>query len=953
VTQFAVNGSTYAAGATATIANVGSLVINADGSFIFTPVANYNGAVPTVTYTVADQAAIDTNGEFEGLSSSVSRNTHNAVLPSGWTPGPITPDTFNASTTFGNYAWTASPDGGDFLHAIANDGASEGFSQVLTGLVPGQTYTVAFSQSVSKSNFTGAVGSQAYWQVGLGGVSQNADPLATPGLGVAAGWQTQSLTFTATAATQTLSFLAVNATPGQRVDLGIDGITVTGVSSAASLTASAALDITVTPVNDAPDAVADSITVPENGPAAAGDVTPGTSGQDSDIDGDTLTVTQVNGAVFTPGTAITLPSAALLTMNADGTYSYDPNGAFESVGAGQTGTDGFTYQVADGKGGFDTATVTITINGQNDAPIAIADTNSGTEQQTLSGDLLAGAIGAGTGTGGADTDVDGGALTITALSFGSVGIPVVLTHGKLTINSNGSYTFVPSATANTLDQGQVVVEQVTYTVSDGNGGTSQATLTLTLTGQNDAPFNALAIVASSGVDGGTVTIPAFAAFADPDGEALTFTLAAGAPGWLSIDPLTGVISGTPPANASQGGDLSNGVYGVGVIATDPYGASATSIATLTIFNPAPDAIDDIVTTAENTPLSGDVTPGSVGQDSDPDGDVMTVIAVEGISADVGTGVTGSNGGTFTIAANGTYGFDPGTAFDGLAVGETRTTTVSYTISDGEGGTDVATVSVTVSGVNDAPVARDISLTTREDMPVSGRIELTDVDGDKLTVAGPVSGPSNGFVIVNADGTFTYQPRGGYAGLDSFVVQVDDGHGGFDLATVTIEVLEESSIIPQSVALEPDDPSSSPTVIATERFHGMVLDTVDRLASHGDRSIDLSVSGIVLNAVNSVHRLEGATLDLGGGRQDTGPIARITASAALAARAEAAFPMSHGFWDVQALSGYSVRMLAENGSADGSGRIIVDTLMRDRIIFIKISNTLDHARHGQVESYKVL
>ncbi len=188
-------------------------------------------------------------------------------------------------------------------------------------------------------------------------------------------------------------------------------------------------------INDAPDAVDDTLSVSENGPAATGDVTPGTPGQDSDLDGDTLTVTQVNGAAYTPGAAITLPSGALLTMNADGTYSYDPNGSFESVPVGATAADTFTYQISDGNGGFDTATVTLTINGSNDAPAAVADTNSGTEQQTLSGNLISGAVTAGGGTGGADTDVDADVLIVTAVSLGSVGSPIVLAHGTLTIQA--------------------------------------------------------------------------------------------------------------------------------------------------------------------------------------------------------------------------------------------------------------------------------------------------------------------------------------------------------------------------------------------------------------------------------------------------------------------------------------------------------------------------------------
>ena len=89
---------------------------------------------------------------------------------------------------------------------------------------------------------------------------------------------------------------------------------------------------------------------------------------DSDVEGDTLAVTEVNGVGANVGTQITLGSGALLTLNADGSFDYDPNGQFESLAIGQTGTDTFTYTVSDGNGGTDTATVTVTIVGANDAP---------------------------------------------------------------------------------------------------------------------------------------------------------------------------------------------------------------------------------------------------------------------------------------------------------------------------------------------------------------------------------------------------------------------------------------------------------------------------------------------------------------------------------------------------------------------------------------------------------
>jgi hypothetical protein len=83
---------------------------------------------------------------------------------------------------------------------------------------------------------------------------------------------------------------------------------------------------------------------------------------------ETLSVSAVNGVPGNVGTQITLPSGALLTVNSNGTYTYDPNGQFNDLGPGQTATDSFQYTVSDGNGGTDTATATITIQGQNTAP---------------------------------------------------------------------------------------------------------------------------------------------------------------------------------------------------------------------------------------------------------------------------------------------------------------------------------------------------------------------------------------------------------------------------------------------------------------------------------------------------------------------------------------------------------------------------------------------------------
>ena len=161
--------------------------------------------------------------------------------------------------------------------------------------------------------------------------------------------------------------------------------------------------------NTAPDAVDDAVTTDED-TAVTGDVL----ANDSDADSDPLTVTEVNGEAADVGSQVTLPSGALLTLNGDGTFDYDPNGAFESLGSGDTDTDSFTYTLSDGTD-TDTATVTVTIDGADDVPTPGDDVLTGTSGNDLilalpGNDLVNAGDGDDTvGGGDGDDTIDGGA----------------------------------------------------------------------------------------------------------------------------------------------------------------------------------------------------------------------------------------------------------------------------------------------------------------------------------------------------------------------------------------------------------------------------------------------------------------------------------------------------------------------------------------------------------------
>ncbi len=239
-------------------------------------------------------------------------------------------------------------------------------------------------------------------------------------------------------------------------------------------------------VNTAPTAQDDAVGAAEDGPATLGDVLADNGfGADSDIDLDTLTVSAVNGSAMNVGDQIALASGALLTVNGDGTFSYDANSAFENLGAGDTALDSFTYEISDGNGGTDTATVSVTVDGANDGPLAQDDTVGAAEDGPATfGDVLA------DNGFGADSDIDLDTLTVSAVngSAMNVGDQIALASGALlTVNGDGTFSYDANSAFENLGAGDTALDSFTYEISDGNGGTDTATLSVTVDGANDAP----------------------------------------------------------------------------------------------------------------------------------------------------------------------------------------------------------------------------------------------------------------------------------------------------------------------------------------------------------------------------------------------------------------------------------------------------------------------------------
>jgi VCBS repeat-containing protein len=271
---------------------------------------------------------------------------------------------------------------------------------------------------------------------------------------------------------------------------------------------------------------------------------------------------------------------------------------------------------------------------------------------------------------------------------------------------------------------------------------------------------------------------------------------------------------------------------------DGNGGSDTATVTITVsgVNDGPTAVDDAGSTDEDTVLTVPAT-GVLGNDTDPDAtDTLAVTTYD---------TTSARGAAVTVNANGGYSYDPTgvAALQALAAGESVTDTFTYTIGDGHGGSDTATVIITVSGVNDGPTAVDDSGATDEDTVLNGAApgvlgNDTDPDGsDVLTVTGYNATSVRGAAVaVNADGGYSYDPTGvavlqamieGDSVMDSFTYTLADGHGGSATATVTVEVAGRNDVPVVAnqvfnVAENSPDNTVVGTVNATDADSGDVL-----------------------------------------------------------------------------------------------------------------------------------
>ena len=474
------------------------------------------------------------------------------------------------------------------------------------------------------------------------------------------------------------------------------------------------------PPNTPPVANPDSTTTVEGSA-----VTINVLSNDTDADGDPLTISNivanpVNGNAVIVGNSI----------------SYTPRPGFD-------GPDSFSYRISDGRGGFDTAQVTVQVIDVNTPPVANPDSTTTEEGTPVTINVL-----------GNDSDADGDPLTISNI----VANPV-----------NGNAVIVGNSIRYTPRPGFEGPDSFTYRISDGQGGFATGQVTVQVIDSNVPPI-AVGDVAIA--TGGPVLIDVLDNDFDPNGDIISIS------NFATISDNGGTILEVGNQLQYRPNPGFSGIDRFEYTITDGNGETdtATAIVVVEDGNTPPEAVPDATTVAPGATITIDV----LANDTDPDGDPLTIQGVENPAN--GTAVIQGNRIVYTSDD-----------------GSTGEEVFTYTISDGRGGSDTATITVTVDEPGFPPVADDETVTTLAGTPVP--IDVlegdTDPDGpdDQLRLGafqrttpngGTVNRETNG-TPTTTDDTLVYTPADGFTGTDTFVYRVLDVDGLSDIGTVTVIV----------------------------------------------------------------------------------------------------------------------------------------------------------------------
>jgi hypothetical protein len=732
--QLSDNGGTANGGADASTQTFVITVTNINEAPSFTAGPD-QGVAPLVledagAQTVSNWATGISAGPNEGaqtLTFVVTNNTNTALFAAGpavsasgeltYTPAANANGTATITLRLDDNGGT--DDGG------VNQSGTQTFDIIITAVNDAPSFTLAGSSVPTAEDSPGQVATPNWAQNRSAGppdesgqtltfnLTGNTNPglfSVQPAIDPSNGWLTFNLVANAFG-TSTVTFTLSDN--GGTANLGAD------------TSAPLSFDIVITPVNDDPVAVDDGYATPED--QVLNVAAPGVLANDIEVDGDTKTVSQVNGVPANVGTPFALASGALLTVNANGSFTYDPTAvaAFNLLGAGASTTDTFTYVISDGvSGGTPTATVTITINGVSDPPAL-----------DLDGDNSSGATGADyqttfTEDGGAVEIADPSNVTLTDIDNTTMAsITVTLTNlldtgfetldvdlvglsldgffsksydtstpgqGVLTISTTmGARPIAEFVTIlqsigydNADDDPDLTARVITVVVNDGATDSNTATSTITVAAADDPPtFTSTAT--PSVAENTTFVVDVDAT--DPEGAVVTYAITGGADAAdFSIVGATGVLTFVAAPDFENPGDADiNNVYLVEVTASGgpTPGVQSLTVTVTNVNEPPAFTSSDTVSAAENQTAVVDVDA------TDPEG-VAVTYAITG----------GADAADFTIVgATGVLTFVVAPDFENPGDADTNNVyLVEVTATDGTNPVPQL-ITVTVTDANDVPV----------------------------------------------------------------------------------------------------------------------------------------------------------------------------------------------------------------------------------------------------------
>ncbi|MGY5745628.1 tandem-95 repeat protein [Vibrio antiquarius] len=472
---------------------------------------------------------------------------------------------------------------------------------------------------------------------------------------------------------------------------------------------------------------------------------------------------------------------ASVVDNGDGTYTVTPEADFN-------GELDLTFDISDGQETI-SSSIDLTVRPINDAPVPEDKAFEVEEDGTLiftDADLLAGA-----------TDIEGDNLTVEGVSYDGG-------DGILTDNGNGTYTFAPNENFN----GDV---NFSFDVSDGTD-TVSANIDVSVTPVDDAPVSGN--LAYSVDEDGSIRLSQeqlLSQASDVDGDALTASN-------LSVDGNATVTQNddgsftiTPDADFNGDIDISFD------ISDGTNTVQATADLTVNPINDLPVPQDQQFSVEEDGTLQftdADLLAGA----TDIEGDDLSVTGIRYEGTD---GVLTDNG-------DGTYSFAPNENFNGDV-------NFSFDVSDGTD-TVSASVDVSVTPVNDPPVAGSTSYTVHEDNSITiSDAQLlansSDLEGDVSIDSVNYSG-SDGVLQINGDDTYTFSPNENFSGEVSLDVVVVDEEGATDSTTAGITVLEVN-----------DPPIAGATSYSVNEDEVITISSAQLLANASDVEGEVAIDSV--------------------------------------------------------------------------------------------------------------